>query len=65
MLILHISPFSAFLPGNYAVWLTTKEADWLRDRFVWANWDVDELIGMKEKVLQEDLLKWDLLGFPR
>ncbi|KAJ2897113.1 hypothetical protein MKZ38_004968 [Zalerion maritima] len=52
------------LPGNFVVWLTTEEAKFLRDKFVWANWDVDELLGMKEKIVNEKLLRWNLIGFP-
>jgi NAD(P)-dependent dehydrogenase (short-subunit alcohol dehydrogenase family) len=44
------------LPGDFAVWLAGPEADFLTGRFVWAQWDVDELIGMKEKVAQDPSL---------
>jgi len=42
------------LPGNFFVWAATDEAEFLHGRFVWANWDVDELIGMKDKI-EKDL----------
>ncbi|KAM0794046.1 hypothetical protein BDR22DRAFT_827265 [Usnea florida] len=35
------------LPGQFAVWLASKEAAFLKGRFVWANWDVEELVGRK------------------
>lgn len=38
------------LPGHFAVWLASLEADFLHGRFVWAQWDVDELIELKEKI---------------
>ena len=38
------------LPGQFAVWLASQEADFLKGRFVWSNWDVDELIELKDKV---------------
>lgn len=38
------------LPGDFAVWLASPEANFLNGRFVWAQWDVDELITMKEKL---------------
>jgi hypothetical protein len=44
------------LPGDFAVWLAGPEADFLTGRFVWAQWDVDELIGMKDKVAQDPSL---------
>lgn len=31
------------LSGQFAVWAASSEADFLHGRFVWANWDVDEL----------------------
>lgn len=43
-------PFDeASLPGNFFVWAATKKAAFLHGRFVWANWDVEELISMKDK----------------
>lgn len=38
------------LPGNFYVWATTKKAAFLHGRFVWTNWDVDELMAMKSKI---------------
>ncbi|KAM0193450.1 hypothetical protein ACHAPI_007771 [Fusarium lateritium] len=31
------------LPGDFAVWAASEEAEFLHGRFVWAKWDVDEL----------------------
>ena len=31
------------LPADFTVWLASKEAEFLRGRFVSCNWDVDEL----------------------
>jgi len=31
------------LTGQYAVWAASPEARFLHGRFVWAEWDVDEL----------------------
>ncbi|CEI62041.1 hypothetical protein FVEN_g3074 [Fusarium venenatum] len=33
------------LPGDFAVWAASKEAEFLHGRFVWAKWDVNELKG--------------------
>ena len=38
------------LYGNFYVWASTKKAAFLHGRFVWVNWDVDELIAMKAKL---------------
>ena len=44
------------LPGDFAVWLAGPEADFLNGRFVWAQWDVDELIALKEKLASDPVL---------
>ncbi|ENH75641.1 Dehydrogenase/reductase SDR family member 2 [Fusarium oxysporum f. sp. cubense race 1] len=31
------------LPGNFAVWAASPEAEFIHGRFVWAAWDVEEL----------------------
>jgi hypothetical protein len=43
-----IQYLSANLPGSFCVWAATKQAEFLHGRFVWANWDVEELAAMKE-----------------
>jgi NAD(P)-dependent dehydrogenase (short-subunit alcohol dehydrogenase family) len=43
------------LSGDFMVWLATPEADFLRGRFVWANWDVGEMLA-KEDMIETDLL---------
>ncbi|KAK9343593.1 hypothetical protein V1522DRAFT_218672 [Lipomyces starkeyi] len=43
------------LCGAFAVWATTKEAEFLHGRFVWAAWDVEELsTGEVRKRIDED-----------
>lgn len=49
------------MPGDFAVWLASPEADFLNGRYVWAAWDVDDLISMKERVLSDpNLLTTDV-----
>jgi NAD(P)-dependent dehydrogenase (short-subunit alcohol dehydrogenase family) len=50
------------LSGHFAVWLASPEAEFLKGRFVWANWDVDELIERKEEIVKENLLKIGIVG---
>ena len=38
------------LPGDFAVWLASPEAAFLAGKFVWAQWDVDELLTLKERL---------------
>lgn len=45
------------LAGNYCVWLASGKADFLSGRYSSCNWDVDELMAMKDKIVEKDLLK--------
>lgn len=38
------------LPAHFALWLAGPQSRFLNGRFVWANWDVDELIELKPKI---------------
>jgi NAD(P)-dependent dehydrogenase (short-subunit alcohol dehydrogenase family) len=38
------------LPGQFAVWLASPEAEFLKGRFLWAHWDVNELLEKKEEI---------------
>ncbi|KAH6607130.1 hypothetical protein Trco_003443 [Trichoderma cornu-damae] len=49
------------LPGAFAVWCASPESDSLRGKFLWANWDVEEL---KARDLGGNLLTLGLLGWP-
>lgn len=45
------------LSGAFTAWLLTPEADFLRGRYASATWDVDELVAMKQEILDKDMLK--------
>ncbi|MCJ1485125.1 hypothetical protein MMC06_005298 [Schaereria dolodes] len=53
------------LGGDFSVWICSPEAEFLKGRFVWAEWDVDEMRA-KEKQIQNDpgLLNLGLGGWP-
>jgi hypothetical protein len=43
------------LPGQFAVWAASAEARFLHGRFVWTEWDVEELkSGEIRKRIDED-----------
>jgi NAD(P)-dependent dehydrogenase (short-subunit alcohol dehydrogenase family) len=44
------------LAANFAVWLCSGKADWAKGRYLSANWDVDELTALQDKILNNDLL---------
>ncbi|EEU34499.1 uncharacterized protein NECHADRAFT_55027 [Fusarium vanettenii 77-13-4] len=41
---------SVELPGQFYVWLASPEAKFLKDKFVWANWDAQELLERAEEI---------------
>ncbi|KAI9716475.1 MAG: hypothetical protein M1812_005370 [Candelaria pacifica] len=53
------------LPAHFMVWLTSPEAAFLKGRFLFANWDVEEMKA-KKKELENDptLLTVTLGGWP-
>ncbi|KAG6358767.1 hypothetical protein INS49_012286 [Diaporthe citri] len=38
------------LPAHFALWLAGSESGFLHGRHVWANWDVDELVALKDRL---------------
>jgi NAD(P)-dependent dehydrogenase (short-subunit alcohol dehydrogenase family) len=44
------------LPAHFARWLAGPESTFLHGRFVWANWDVDELVELRGKLMQDPSL---------
>jgi NAD(P)-dependent dehydrogenase (short-subunit alcohol dehydrogenase family) len=52
------------LPAGLSVWLASPEADFLKGRMLWANWDVEELKSKEEEIVDGDLLKIVLKGWP-
>lgn len=46
----------AKLVGEFLTWLTSDDAGFLSSRFVWVNWDVEELLRRKEEIVSKDLL---------
>ncbi|ESU10032.1 hypothetical protein FGSG_03224 [Fusarium graminearum PH-1] len=50
------------LPAHFVVWLASKEAEFLKGKFVWANWDVQELMARKDEIKNPMLLKLSLNG---
>lgn len=44
------------LPGGFIVWLCSGKADWAKGRYLSAQWDVEELLAMKEEILRDDLM---------
>lgn len=52
------------LPGHFNVWIASSEAEFLKGKFVWANWDVTELKELAKEVEESMLLRICLNGVP-
>lgn len=50
------------LPAHFLVWIASDEAAFLRNKFVWANWDVEELKARREEIQSSSLLRVILNG---
>lgn len=48
---------SVNLAAGTAVYLSTPRADFLAGRFVFSNWGMEQLEGLKDQIVSEDLLK--------
>jgi len=46
------------LAGDTMVWLTAEKRTWLNGRYISANWDMVELEGLKDKIVEKNLLKF-------
>ncbi len=49
------------LCGGFLTWLTKERRDWLSGRYVAVGWDVDELVKMKDDIVENDKLKFRMV----
>jgi hypothetical protein len=47
------------------VWAASDEAKFLKNKFVFANWDVDEMKARAQEIANSPELTLGLNGFPR
>jgi len=52
------------LPATFNVWLASSEAKFLKGKFLWANWDIDELKERATEIEKGTLLSVGLVGWP-
>jgi len=57
-----LKPLIVELPSHFLVWIASGEAAFLRNKFVWANWDVEELKARAEEIQTSFLLRVTLNG---
>jgi NAD(P)-dependent dehydrogenase (short-subunit alcohol dehydrogenase family) len=44
------------LAAGFIVWLCSGRADWAKGRYLSSNWDINELLQMKDQIIRDDLL---------
>lgn len=54
----HVLVDTPALPADVMVWLSRERRAWLSGRYVSATWDMEELVGRREEIVQKDLLKF-------
>ncbi|KAB5580996.1 short chain dehydrogenase reductase [Coniochaeta sp. 2T2.1] len=52
------------LPADFLVWVGSEEAEWLGGRYVFASWDMEELVARKEEIEEGRELTVGLKGVP-
>ena len=52
------------LPATFYVWLASPEGAFLKGKFLWANWDVDELKLRAKELESSTDLTIGLVGWP-
>lgn len=53
------------LSAHFIAWAANPQARFLKGRFVWANWDVEELKDMAEDIKRSEKFTTCLHGFTR
>ncbi|KAK4499905.1 hypothetical protein PRZ48_008091 [Zasmidium cellare] len=52
------------LPASFHVWLASPEAEFLKSKYVWVNWDAEELVSRKDEIKNSMLFRILLEGMP-
>ncbi|KAK4442927.1 hypothetical protein QBC34DRAFT_362866 [Podospora aff. communis PSN243] len=52
------------LPASFVLWLSSLEARFLKGKYLWANWDVDELKARSTELAATQELNIGLVGWP-
>ncbi|KIW83356.1 hypothetical protein Z517_02601 [Fonsecaea pedrosoi CBS 271.37] len=52
------------LPASFAVWACSPEAKFLKNKLIWANWDVDEMKAKADEIANSPAFTIGLAGWP-
>jgi hypothetical protein len=59
-----LTVFLAELPASFMAWITLPEAQFLNGKFIFVNWDVEELKAKADEIAAGTLLTVGIGGFP-
>lgn len=52
------------LPACFNVWLASEEADFVKNKFLYTSWDVDEMKSRADEIASSRKFNIDLVGWP-
>jgi hypothetical protein len=53
------------LPASFMVWVSSAEAEFVKGKYLWVHWDVDELKALiKQKSTERSFLTLEVNGMP-
>lgn len=52
------------LPASFSVWLASPEARFLNRKYLWVNWDVDELKARAKEIEEGQEFNIQVVGWP-
>lgn len=52
------------LPATFDIWLASPESDFLKGKFLWMNWDVDELKAQADEIEKTHNFSVEMVGYP-
>jgi hypothetical protein len=56
-------PHTVELVASFIIWAASPEAEFLKGKLVWANWDVDELKAREEEIKNSGMFSVTLEGW--
>lgn len=60
---MRLTIYAVELASHFAVWAVSPEAKFLPEKFIWVNWDVDELKANAKVIENTSVLSLELGGF--
>lgn len=62
--MLKLTVSTVTLPASFNLWLASPEARFLKGKFLWCNWDIEELKAQAKELESGTKLSINLVGWP-